>query len=111
MNGHAWPTYTALARFNLWAQLFPDVLDDPRQPPVLVEQALKSTDQRVAEGKPVTPAFLFAAFLWQRVEQAADDLVADGVPPVAALAIAGEDAIVAQARRVALPRGFSSLAK
>ncbi|HLR87430.1 MAG TPA: polynucleotide adenylyltransferase PcnB [Wenzhouxiangella sp.] len=111
MNGHAWPTYTALARFNLWVQLFPDVFDDPRQPPVLVEQALKSTDQRVAEGKPVTPAFLFAAFLWQRVEQAADELVAEGVPPIEALAIAGEDAIVAQARRVAIHRRFSGMAK
>lgn len=111
MGGRAWETYQALVRFKLWEPLFPDLFDDPRKPPVLVEQALKNTDQRVAEGKPVTPAFLFAAFLWQRVEQRAEELVAEGLPPVEALAAAGEEAIVAQADRVAIHRRFSSMAK
>jgi poly(A) polymerase len=64
LGGHAWPTYQALVRKALWEPLFPALFDDPTDPPVLVEQALKNTDDRIAEGKPVTPAFLFAAFLW-----------------------------------------------
>lgn len=111
MGGRAWDTFQALVRFNLWEPLFPDLFDDPRKPPVLVEQALKNTDQRVAEGKPVTPAFLFAAFLWQRVEPRAEELIAEGLAPVEALAAAGEEAIVAQAERVAIHRRFSSMAK
>ncbi len=111
MGGRAWNTFQALVHFNLWEPLFPDLFDDASRPPALVEQALKNTDQRVAEGKPVTPAFLFAAFLWRRVEERAEALVAEDVPPVEALAVAGEEAIVAQAERVAIHRRFSSMAK
>jgi len=111
MSGRAWATFQALVGFKLWEPLFPNLFEDPRRPPVLVEQALKNTDQRVAEGKPVTPAFLFAAFLWQRVEERAEALVAEGLAPVEALAVAGEEAIVAQAERVAIHRRFSSMAK
>ena len=111
MGGRAWNTFQALVRFNLWEPLFPDLFDDPSRPPALVEQALKNTDQRVAEGKPVTPAFLFAAFLWRRVEARAEVFAAEDVPPVEALAVAGEEAIMAQAERVAIHRRFSSMAK
>ena len=39
----------------------------PAAPPAeqLVRLALRSTDSRVAEGLPVTPAFIYAAILWQ----------------------------------------------
>lgn len=111
MAGHAWPTYQALVRQALWPELFPGLFADPASPPKLVENALKSTDKRVVEGLPVTPGFLFAAFLWQRVRAAAEALVDQGLPPVDALAAAGEEAIVAQARKVALHRRFSTIAK
>ena len=111
MAGHAWPTYQALVRQSLWPQLFPGLFDNPAEPPKLVENALRNTDQRVAEGLPVTPGFLFAAFLWQRVREAAETLIEEGLPPVDALAAAGEDAIVAQAKKVALHRRFSTIAK
>ena len=111
LSGHAWPTYQALVRQALWPELFPELFADPAQPPKLVENALKNTDQRIAEGLPVTPGFLFAAFLWQRVKARADALVEAGAAPVEALAEAGEDAIVAQARKVALHRRFSTIAK
>ncbi|MFW5816507.1 MAG: polynucleotide adenylyltransferase PcnB, partial [Wenzhouxiangella sp.] len=111
MAGQAWPTYQALVRQALWPQLFPGLFEDPASPPKLVENALKSTDKRVAEGLPVTPGFLFAAFLWQRVRVVAEELIEQGTPPVDALAVAGEQAIAAQARKVALHRRFSTIAK
>jgi poly(A) polymerase len=111
MNGTARNTFYALVKWRLWEPLFPGLFEDPSDPPVLVDQALKNTDQRVADGLPVTPAFLFAAFLWDRVEARAEALIADGMPPVEALAAAGEEAIVAQAERVAIHRRFSSMAK
>ncbi len=111
LGGRAWPTYQALVKNNLWEPLFPGLFDDPSEPPVLVEQAMKNTDDRIAQGKPVTPGFLFAAFLWAKVETRAEDLVAEGMAPVEALAAAGEEAIVAQARRVAIHRRFSTIAK
>ncbi len=111
LGGNAWATYQALVRHALWEPLFPALFDDPAHPPVLVEQALKNTDARIAEGKPVTPGFLFAAFLWSKVSQRAEALVAEGLAPVEALAAAGEEAIVDQARRVAIHRRFSTIAK
>ena len=111
LSGNAWPTYQALVRQALWPELFPGLFANPAQPPKLVENALKNTDQRIAEGLPVTPGFLFAAFLWQRVKLRADELVEAGEAPVEALAAAGEEAIVAQARKVALHRRFSTIAK
>ncbi len=110
LTGHAWPTYQALVREALWPELFPNLFD-PDNPPPMVEQTLKNTDQRVAEGQPVTPGFLFAAFFWPRVKQRSSELVAAGAVPVEALAEAGEEAIVEQARRVAIHRRFSSMSK
>jgi poly(A) polymerase len=111
LAGQAWPTYQALVRQNLWDQLFPDLFEDPASPPALVEQTLRNTDQRVQEGLPVTPGFLFAAFLWPKVKPRADVLIEQGTPPVEALAEAGEEAIVAQARKVAIHRRFSTMSK
>jgi poly(A) polymerase len=111
LSGCAWPTYQALVRLALWPELFPNLFDDPADPPPLVAQALQNTDQRVAEGLPVTPGFLFAAFLWRRVQAGANELIEQGMAPVEALAEAGENAIVAQARKVAIHRRFSSMSK
>jgi poly(A) polymerase len=111
LSGHAWPTYQALVRQALWPQLFPNLFEDAAQPPPLVEQALKNTDQRVAAGLPVTPGFLFAAFFWPRVKARAEQMIEEGMPAVEALAEAGEEAIVAQARRVAIHRRFSAMSK
>ncbi len=111
LGGHAWTTYQALVRHALWEPLFPALFDDPAHPPVLVEQAMKNTDQRISERKPVTPGFLFAAFLWSKVDQRTEQLIAEGLAPVEALAAAGEEAIVDQARRVAIHRRFSTIAK
>ncbi|MGY6630461.1 MAG: polynucleotide adenylyltransferase PcnB [Wenzhouxiangella sp.] len=111
LSGHAWPTYQGLVRANLWEQLFPRLFADPANPPALVRQAMMNTDERVSEGKPVTPGFLFAAFLWPRVKQSAETLVARGQPAVDALAQAGEDAIASQARRVAIHRRYSTMSK
>jgi len=111
MGGCAWPTFQALVRYRLWQELFPGLLDDPSSPPVLIEQALRNTDQRVRDGLPVTPGFLFAALLWPRVRVRATTLIDGGVPPVEALAEAGEGAIVAQAERVSIHRRFSGMAK
>ncbi len=111
LSGHAWSTYQGLVRAALWEQLFPKLFADPANPPALVRQAMMNTDERVAEGKPVTPGFLFAAFLWPRVRQSAENLIAKGQPPVDALAQAGEDAIASQARRVAIHRRYSVMSK
>ena len=63
--------------------------------------ALASTDQRLQEGKPVTPGFLLAAFLWREY--------LDQLEPTATMAAEGHDdaanvAIAAQQSTIAIPR-------
>lgn len=111
LGGRAWPGFLSLVDYGLWDQLFPGLLPDPASPPHLVEQALKNTDERVAEDKPVTPGFLFAALFWPRVQARAGELTASGQAPVEALAAAGEEAFGRHSARVAIHRRFSTMAK
>jgi poly(A) polymerase len=73
----------------------------------LVERTLAGTDARVREDKPVTPAFLFAALLWEPVRQAAQPLIDAGSEPAAAWQHAAERVLREQAQRVAIPRRFT----
>ena len=111
LGGHAWETYGALVEFDLWDQLFPSLFSDPKSPPPLVEQGLKNTDTRVREDQPVTPGFLFAVFLWARVQVRAEVLTGKGYPPVNALGQAADEVLSAQARTVAIHRRYSSMAR
>ncbi|GMU43367.1 MAG: polynucleotide adenylyltransferase PcnB [Xanthomonadales bacterium] len=106
--GHAEKSYDQLLRLRLFEHLFPGVsIDADSGRPyadALIRAALRSTDARVAEGKPVTPAFLFAAFLWEplQMECAHIDVNAEGALGLAA------DAVFREAvERVALPKRFS----
>lgn len=77
----------------------------------LIAAALRSTDQRVAEDKPITPAFLLAALLWHVVEEEAEKLVANGVTAHDALTLAADTVISRQVARIAMPRRFSNVTR
>ena len=111
LSGHAWETYQALVEYGLWDQLFPNLFSDPSQPPPLVEQGLKNTDARVIQDQPVTPGFLFAVFLWSRVQIRAEQFIKHGTPPVNALGEAADEVLIEQAQTVAIHRRFSSMAR
>lgn len=111
LSGQAWSTYQALVEFDLWDQLFPSLFSNPRTPPPLVELALKNTDTRVLEGQPVTPGFLFAVFLWARVQTRSEVLIQKGYPPVNALGEAADEVLSKQAQTVSIHRRFSSMAR
>ena len=67
-GGHAVTTFRLLREFKLGEYLFNPTLEVLQQAPAetvrLVDLALENTDSRLAQGKSVTPAFLFAALLW-----------------------------------------------
>ncbi len=111
MTGHASNTLEALQRFELTRALFP-VLESKGNPGKaktgpLMEMAMKNTDQRIAVEKPVTPAFLMAALLWQPVRKRAEALQAKGVQQYLALGEAADEVMAKQVRRTAIPRRFS----
>jgi poly(A) polymerase len=111
LGGCAWDGFRSLAEYGLWQELFPDLLERPLDPPELIQRAFRNTDERVRDGKPVTPGFLFAALFWPRVAAEARRRIDNGQPPVEALATAGEKAFSKYTARVSVHRRFSTMAK
>ncbi len=112
MAGHGEATFERLREFGLFEPLFPAthaaLLGDSGELwERLICRSLHNTDQRIAAGKPVTPAFLFAALLWPALQEELQRLEASGVPEQLALQQAASSVIEELVRRVALPRRFS----
>lgn len=70
-------------------------------------RGLHNTDLRIREGKPVTPAFLFAVLLWEPVRRTTQLLVESGEPPALAIQQAGAEVISRQIAQTSIPRRFS----
>jgi poly(A) polymerase len=112
MAGHAEKSFLSLERHGLLPALFPETaraLDTNRSGALRATliQALRSTDARIAEDKPVTPAFLFAALLWPAYCRELAVLQKAGVDPLVAQQRAADRVTLHQAERIALPRRFS----
>ena len=111
MSGHAHESFRWLEASGLLHHLLPStaaVMEgrDGAMPP-LIENALRSTDERLAEGKSVTPAFLLAALLWPAVRAREAQLRAQGADPQLALARAANQAVHEQTKLIAVPKRFS----
>jgi poly(A) polymerase len=109
MSGYALQTFEMLSHYGLFKVLFPSTEkslsskggDAARQ---LVTRALQNSDNRIAEGKTVTPYFLFAALLWEPVQMRAKALAAQGLGDYVAHQDAANDIIAKQIKSTALPR-------
>ena len=73
----------------------------------LIRAGLADTDRRVAEGRAVTPMFLFAVMLFGPVSAAAQKRFESGMPPAVAIAEAVDEVVGAQNRRIGIPKRFS----
>jgi poly(A) polymerase len=111
-SGYALETYELLRNYGLFGHLFPLVEEslaeeDEGFPLTLLPKALANTDKRIGENKPVTPAFLFAALLWEPARRRMQEYIAAGDSEQAALERASREVIAAQLARVSIPRRFS----
>ena len=75
----------------------------------VLENGLAGTDARIAEGKPVTPAFLFATLLWGAVRAQVDREIGKGSDPASAWLRVSHHIIAEQAKHVAIPRRFGAV--
>ncbi len=112
MGGVALHSYEQLSHYGLFACLFPETgrcLEHEEQgfPVTFVAQGMKNTDARIREGKPVTPAFLFAVLLWEPVRQRYLALQEQGESPSVAMQQAASEVLSRQLQRVSLPKRFS----
>ena len=111
LGGCAVQSFELLRHYGLFAYLFPQVescLSQEREgfPMTLLIQALQNTDARIAEGKPVTPAFLYAALLWEPLRQAISSQK-PGLGEIQALQAATNIVETRQLLRTALPKRFA----
>ena len=109
-TGNAVATYETLCEHQLFEVLFPGVaavLGPHADRDSLLGRALANSDQRLSEGKPVTPAFLFAALLWEGVREEAMHSIAEGGVPVEAWTRAAEHVLREQLRVIMIPKRFS----
>ena len=112
LSGAAVQTFETLRHYGLFAPLFPlterALAQEPDGFPLtLVAKALENTDRRLAEDKPVTPYFLYAALLWEPVRLEALRRQAEGVAPVVAMQEAASEVLAEQVRHVAIPKRVS----
>jgi poly(A) polymerase len=111
-GGYAVETYELLRQYGLFQFLFPLTEEslggeDQHYPRVLLPRALSNTDARVEQDKPVNPAFLFAAVLWEPVRLEAQRLIEGGAMPYEAWQQAGESVLRQQLKHVSIPKRYS----
>ncbi|GLQ33663.1 polynucleotide adenylyltransferase PcnB [Litoribrevibacter albus] len=114
-SGHAEQSFRLLREHKLLRFLFPEtdeLLDQDTSGFVerLILCTCQNTDKRIAEDKPVTPIFLFAAFLWPKVQQRWQEQK-EFMPPVPALTKAAQLVLDEQVKITAIPRRFSTAIK
>jgi poly(A) polymerase len=114
MSGYAVPTWELLRHYGLFGSLYPQTedslsIEDHGFPRVMLAHAMENTDLRIEQGKPVTPAFLYAALLWEPVRMRMEELLQgkDKIGAVTALQIAGSEVLSRQARSTSIPKRFS----
>lgn len=113
LSGHAVECIEKLRALGLHRGLLP-VLDHVMEDAGakrFVLHALKRTDERIAEDKGVSPAFLFAALQWPLVARRWKERVAQGAAELPALHLAMDDVLDDQRDSLAVPRRFDAMMK
>ena len=116
-SGKAIKVLEKLREFHLFKLLFPQaeasLLEEEPDGNYsrLVYAALANTDKRIRAGKPVNPAFLFAVFLWKRVQEGAEMYKELGNPALQSVQMAASDAFSEQVKTIAVPRRFSNVTR
>ncbi len=107
--GYGEVTYDLLQEYNLLAPLFPETVRAIKQgePDLLIRKALQNTDKRIAQGKSVSPHFMFAAMLWPALQAEWRRRQDNGEPVQQALHQSIARVIGRQVQATAIPKRFS----
>lgn len=112
MSGHGLSTWRLMREYNLVEPLLPAThaalkASTDGYYDAFIEQALVNTDDRINRGKPVTPAFLYAALLWPPVREEAEHSINMGTPEQPAWLQAMGKIVAHQISSIAIPKRFS----
>jgi len=113
LSGHALACIKKLRAMHLHHGMLPmlDVILEQPMGEKFVMAALQNTDQRIADEKPTSPAFLFAALLWHEVLTVWNAKQAAGEKPIGALHDAMDEVLERQRAKLAIPRRYDTVMK
>ncbi|WP_018275763.1 polynucleotide adenylyltransferase PcnB [Teredinibacter turnerae] len=111
MSGSATATINLLREYHLFKYLFPDTdfcMENGREPDrAMVMNAAANTDKRIRQGKKVTPAFIYAAFLWPALRASMRHLAKEqNLPTQEAMQRAAQGIISQQLAYTSIPKRF-----
>jgi len=105
-NENACEIFEQLLKFGLLNYLFPQT-----EKTLFINKTLLNTSKRIKNGKPVTPAFLFAVFLWGAQNKRFNELNKKKNSRIITMTQASEEVISKQTKQVLMPRWLSSRVK
>lgn len=110
-SGHAVRSFELMQEFDLLKYLFPQAAKSIAQDESIrdmLNTAMSNTDDRIRKDMRVTPAFLFAALLWNPVNSRVKDLVDGGMPYSVAIQKVATKVLSQQSGSVSIPRRFTT---
>jgi len=112
LTGHARRSFELLREHSMFEHLFPATARHLEKEPRgmaarLLSAGLASTDERAADGRTLTPMFLFAVMLFGPISEAAQRRFEAGMPAGQAIVEACDEVVESQVRRVSLPKRYS----
>ncbi|MDA8755165.1 polynucleotide adenylyltransferase PcnB [Candidatus Pseudothioglobus singularis] len=105
-NENSIEVFRELAKLGLLKHLFSQTEENP-----FVNASLFNTSERIKNGSSVTPAFLFAVFLWSAVNKRFSQISKKNKSRNELMLQASEDVIKKQTQQVMMPRWLSSRVK
>lgn len=114
LAGKAQATYEQLKHFGLFGVLFPQLqpllTDNQSKESQFVAKVLENTDTRINSDQRVTPAFIYAAFLWYPLEERTDQIMQEaGLTRYDAFMMAQGEVLHKQVQRIMIPKRFSTV--
>lgn len=113
LSGQALQTFEILRHYGLFEHLYPLTEQELAReeegfPVMLVAQAMQNTDERLQQGKSVTPAFIYAALLWEPIRSLSNRIQQEeDLPVFPAMQKAIAQILSRQAKHTAIPKRFS----
>jgi len=105
-NENAYEVFEQLVKYGLLNYLFPQTEET-----LFINKTLINTSNRIKNGKPVTPVFLFAVFLWSAQNKRFKELNKKKKSRILSMTQASEEVISKQTKQVLMPRWLSARVK
>ena len=110
LAGHALATFKALETNGLLASFLPATYSAMQEDTLCREfiyMALRNTDNRISDGKPINPGFLYACFMWWPVLHVKQAGIENGLSPAEAMQRAIAKTVQSQIQTIAIPKRFT----